>query len=117
MPARRPAGGGRRAAPAPARVPALPLTHPATLAVALVAAACVLISVSTWIYDTDFWQHLLVGRVIWETHAVPTRQLWTWPTYGTPDVNASWGFRALICVSLVRSGSIRKPAQWSRAHT
>lgn len=96
MPTRRPAGDGRSAAPALARVPALPLAHPATLTVALIAAVCVVISVSGWIYDTDFWQHLLVGRVIWETHAVPTRQLWTWPTYGTPDVNASWGFRALI---------------------
>ena len=28
--------------------------------------------------------------------ACPTTQLWTWPTYGAPDVNASWGFRALI---------------------
>ncbi len=46
--------------------------------------------------DTDFWQHLAVGRAIWTTHAVPTTQLWSWPTYGAPDVNSSWGFRALL---------------------
>ena len=62
----------------------------------LVAAACVLLSVTFLNSTTDLWQHLAVGRAIWELHRVPTTQLWTWPTYGTPDVNASWGFRALI---------------------
>jgi hypothetical protein len=61
-----------------------------------VAAACVIVSVSFRLIDTDFWQHLLVGKATWQLHAFPTRQLWTWPLYGTPDVNASWGFRALI---------------------
>jgi tetratricopeptide repeat protein len=61
-----------------------------------VCAACVALSVTFPISDTDFWEHLLVGRVIWETRSVPTTHLWSWPTYGSPDVNASWGFRALI---------------------
>ena len=74
----------------------LPLRHPALLAAALVAAACVLVSVSDRIYDTDLWHHLLVGRVIWETHAIPTRQLWSWPTYGAVDANNAWLFRALL---------------------
>ncbi len=70
--------------------------HPAFVFAALVAAACVVVSVSWVLWDTDVWQHLAVGRAIWRLHAIPTRQLWTWPTYGAPDVNASWGFRALI---------------------
>jgi hypothetical protein len=74
----------------------LPLHHPAWIAALAVATACTLVSVSFKLYEPDFWQHLLVGRVIWEQHRVPTTQLWTWPTYGAPDVNSSWGFRALI---------------------
>jgi len=63
---------------------------------ALAAAASVVVSVSYVVIDTDFWQHLAVGRAIWELGRVPTTQLWTWPTYGAPDVNASWGFRVLL---------------------
>ena len=93
MPARRPARAERRAPPA---VAPLPLRHPALIAAALVTAACVVVSVSAWIYDTDFWHHLLVGKVIWETHSIPTRHLWTWPAYGTLDANNAWLFRALV---------------------
>ncbi len=97
---RRRAGGGRAALPATAsaRGPAaaLPLRHPALLAAAALAAACILVSVTFRIYDFDIWQHLLVGKVIWVTHSIPTRQIWTWPTYGTPDVNPSLLFRAML---------------------
>ena len=72
------------------------LRHPAFLAAALVAAAGIVVSVSFALFETDMWQHLAVGRAIWTLHEFPTRQLWTWPTYGTPDVNAAWSFRLLI---------------------
>lgn len=72
------------------------LTHPAWITALLVAAACVTLSASFELYEKDFWQHLAVGRAIWETGSVPTTQIWTWPTYGSPDVNSSWGFRVLI---------------------
>jgi hypothetical protein len=62
----------------------------------LVAAACVTVSVTFKLFDTDFWHHLLVGRVIWETRSVPTAQLWSWPTYGGPEANSAWLFRALL---------------------
>jgi hypothetical protein len=77
-------------------LPELSPAHPAFLLALGVAAACVLLSVSFLNSTPDLWQHLAVGRAIWELHRVPTTQLWTWPTYGAPDVNASWGFRALI---------------------
>ncbi|MEO5618860.1 MAG: hypothetical protein ABIS67_13920 [Candidatus Eisenbacteria bacterium] len=93
-----------RRANAPAAVPPLPLLHPATLLVALIAAAGVVLSVSFRIMDTDFWQHLLVGKAIWAQHRVPLEHQWTWPNYGTSEVSwvgrsgwsPSWGFRALI---------------------
>src|SRR5262249_44704272 len=44
----------------------------------------------------DFWQHLAVGRSLWASHAIPHTQVWTWPTWGTPDVLPSWLFRALL---------------------
>jgi hypothetical protein len=71
------------------------LRHPAALVAALAAAACVLVTVTFQVYETDFWQHLLVGKAIWTLKRVPTTQLWTWPTYGARDVNSSWGFEAL----------------------
>lgn len=68
---------------------------PYALALA-VAALCVLAAVTFRIYDPDLWQHLVVGRVIWSTHQVPRTELWSWPTYGAPDVPPSWLFRALL---------------------
>lgn len=87
---------GRRVEPAAPPVAPAPRSHPAWLAAAAVAALCVALSASFRIYEKDFWQHLAVGRAIWTLHHVPTTQLWTWPTYGAPDVNSSWGFRALL---------------------
>ena len=70
--------------------------HPALIAAALVAAACILISVSFTLYDADVWQNLIFGRAIWTLHAVPTTQRFAWPTYGAPLVNPSWGFTAIV---------------------
>src|SRR5262245_933580 len=83
-----------RNAPAPA--PALSLRHPATLFAALVVAACVVVSVTIRIYDTDFWHHLLVGRVIWQWHAIPLLQIWNWSTYGSVDATNAWLFRIIV---------------------
>ncbi len=65
------------------------------LALAIVAA-CVLIGATFVSSDTDFWQHLLVGRAIWTGHGIPSTNVWTWPTYGEPNVLPSWLFRALL---------------------
>jgi hypothetical protein len=93
----RPRPGRSERGPTPSAPPPLPGEHrPSLLLATLIAAALALLSVSFVLFETDFWQHLLVGRVIWETHTVPTRQIWIWPTYGAPDVTPSWGFRALI---------------------
>src|SRR5262245_60139818 len=96
MPARRPQSSPRKAKALLPPLPGLPLRHPAWILAALVAAGCIVLSVSAWIYDTDFWHHLLVGKVIWQSHAIPTRNLWTWPAYGNPDANNAWLFRALV---------------------
>lgn len=96
MSARRGPPARRHAAPATASPGPLPATHPAAIAVAGVAALCVLVTVTYRLFDSDVWQHLTVGRAIWQTRSIPTLQLWTWPTYGVLDVNASWGFRALL---------------------
>jgi len=66
-------------------------------AVAVVAAAlCILATVTYAIHDPDIWQHLAVGRTIWQTHVIPHTQVWTWPTHGSPDVLPSWLFRVLL---------------------
>ena len=101
------ARGGRRAAEergskskpggtAPA-LPALrPMTRGPLVAAVAVAALCALAACTTLVHDTDFWQHLLVGKVIWQTHTIPHTQLWSWPTHGAPDVLPSWLFRVLL---------------------
>lgn len=89
-------GSGERGSAAPPGATGLPLSHPALWLAALAAAACVVISVGFPIWETDVWQHLLVGKAIWTLGRVPVTNLWSWPTYGAPDVNPSWGFSALI---------------------
>ena len=87
-----------RAARGPVAVPAalLALSHPALIVTAAVAAVGLVCSASFRIIDGDFWQHLTVGKAIWQLHAVPRVHLWTWPGYGTPEVLPSWGFAALL---------------------
>lgn len=78
------------------REPLPPLGGPAAVALGLLAAAGIVLTVTFRLYDTDMWQHLLVGKVIWTRHFIPHTQLWSWPTYGAPDVMPSWIFRALL---------------------
>src|SRR3989442_5540377 len=82
-----------RSAPEPARNPVLPLRDPRALAVVAVVTACVIFAVTKRAASTDLWQHLLVGRGIWETRSIPLRHLWSYPMYGQPDVLPSSGFR------------------------
>jgi len=58
-------------------------------------AACLVISASYRLFETDLWQHLVMGRAIWE-RGLPRVNLWTWPQYGDPYFISSWGFRALV---------------------
>ena len=73
-----------------------PLSHPAMLASLAMVAAVLVLCVTYVIFDPDIWEHLLVGKAIWQGHSIPDRQIWTWPTYGAPDLTPSWLFRALI---------------------
>lgn len=66
------------------------------LVVLALGAAGIVLSVSFQIVDTDFWQHLLVGKALWQLRRVPHEHLWTWANFGAHDVLPSWGFRALI---------------------
>lgn len=103
-PARGPARGApRRAAPVPDRprrsgTPAPPLTlrHPAAWLALLAIAGAIAWLVTHHIADPDLWQHLRVGRTIWETRGIPRTHLWTWPNLGQPEVLPSWLFRALL---------------------
>ena len=91
-----PARAGAQRSAARAGAPDLPSSHPAAIVALSIAVGCVLAAVTFRVFDTDFWQHLTVGRAIWHDRAIPTRQLWVWPTFGEPYVLQSWGFRALL---------------------
>jgi tetratricopeptide (TPR) repeat protein len=72
------------------------LGHPAMIVALLCVVAILMLCVTYVLIDPDFWQHLLVGKAIWQTRSVPDQQLWTWPTYGSPDITPSWLFRAMV---------------------
>src|SRR5262247_4005734 len=93
-----------RAVRVPPARPPVPLTHPAMLLSLAAILATALLLVTYALFEPDFWQHLLVGKAIWQTHGVPKTQIWTWPTYGTPDITPSWLFRAIIWPLWERGG-------------
>jgi hypothetical protein len=76
--------------------PPLRWRHPAFWIPALVAGAIVLLAVTFRLTTPDFWQHLVVGKAIWQLGRIPLEHLWTWPSYGTHEVLPSWGFRWLL---------------------
>ena len=59
-------------------------------------AALILVAVSRPITDPDLWQHLRVGRAIWDLRAIPSTNVWTWPTAGAPYDVPSWLFRVAL---------------------
>jgi hypothetical protein len=81
----------RERAPVPS-----PLTRPQWLVVLGLGAVIIGLGVSYPLYDPDLWQHLRVGRAIWETHSIPRTNVWTWPTYGEPYTLPSWLFRVVL---------------------
>src|SRR6185503_10456816 len=77
--------------------PAVDSLDPPGLWLALASlTACLLISVTFKLNDPDFWEHLLVGKAIWELRSIPSTHLWSWPTYGQRQVLPSWMFCALL---------------------
>ena len=81
---------------APARTGAGPWGGPAAHALLVVAALCVAAAATFKTYEPDLWQHLLIGKVMWQTGRVPLENLWTWPSYGGPTLNSSWAFEVLL---------------------
>jgi hypothetical protein len=67
----------------------------AALVIAL-AAALAALGASFKMDDADAFQHLAVGRAIWQLHAIPRTDLWTWPGYGQPYLLPSWLYRAIL---------------------
>ncbi len=65
-------------------------------ALAVLAAACIVWVVSFRIFDTDLWMHLVRAKAMLALHAIPKRNIWTWPIYGAPERNAAWGFALLL---------------------
>jgi hypothetical protein len=88
----------RRARPVapPALAPTPPLPLAARWIAIVAAAAAILAVVSFPLADPDLWEHLRVGRAIWESHSLERHNVWSWPTYGAPYVIPSWLFRVAL---------------------
>jgi hypothetical protein len=93
-----------------------PLHGAGTWLALIVAAACLVVSSSYVLYDTDLWQLLAVGRSTWAHHGAPRLDLWTWPNFGTPVFVSSWAFRAVIW-PLWSSGGVVALTLWRWALT
>jgi hypothetical protein len=72
------------------------MTRRAPLLLLAVATVTVVLLASYRVNDTDFWQHLTIGREIWRTHRIPLTHQWTWASPPLPDLNYAWGFQALL---------------------
>ena len=72
------------------------MTRRASFLLLATATLVVLLVASYRVNDTDFWQHLTIGREIWRTHQVPLTHQWTWASPPLPDLNYAWGFQALL---------------------
>jgi hypothetical protein len=103
-------GPKRRRGPAAVAPPLQPVPRGAAIAVAVLAAGCVLALVTMVIQDTDLWTLLAQGRAIVSGHP-PTVNQWTWPAWGEPQVASSWGFRPLLW-SLWRAGGVWGVFAW-----
>jgi len=75
---------------------ALTLRHPAAMLLLVLLSLAIAGLVTHRLADPDLWQHLRVGRTIWERHAVPRVHEWTWPRFGEREVLPSWLFRAAL---------------------
>ena len=74
----------------------LTLRDPAAMLLLIVLSLAIACLVTHRLADPDLWQHLRVGRTIWERHAVPRVNEWTWPRFGEREVLPSWLFRAAV---------------------
>src|SRR5882672_879208 len=78
------------------RTPPDSASHASFWLVVTTTVLCLVVSVTFKLNDPDFWQHLLVGKAIWQSQTVPSVHLWSWPTLGQPEVVSSWGFCAFL---------------------
>ena len=46
--------------------------------------------------DPDMWWHLRTGQIIWNTHTIPTTDLFSWTAYGIPSVPHEWLSQGII---------------------
>src|SRR5512133_2081615 len=56
------------------------------LGLALVAVC----TVSNRFNDPDLWWHLKAGEIVWNTHSVPARDLFSFTAYGQPSIEHEW---------------------------
>ena len=82
----------RRPAPSPPGGEA----RTAALLLAALAALCLMLAVSFQIFDGDLWPQLARARALLALRQIPRQQMWTWPDYGAPERNATWGHALLL---------------------
>jgi hypothetical protein len=47
-------------------------------------------TISNRFNDPDLWWHLKAGQIVWDTHSVPSRDLYTFTAYGQPSTEHEW---------------------------
>src|SRR5262249_52402244 len=57
---------------------------------ALGLALVTVCTVSNRFNDPDLWWHLKAGEIVWNTHTVPTKDLFSFTAYGQPSTEHEW---------------------------
>ena len=47
-------------------------------------------TVSNRFNDPDLWWHLKAGEIVWDTHSVPSKDLFSYTAYGQPSTEHEW---------------------------
>src|SRR5882724_10179059 len=57
---------------------------------ALGLATVTICTVSNRFSDPDLWWHLKAGEIVWNTHSIPSRDLFSFTAYGQPSTEHEW---------------------------
>jgi hypothetical protein len=57
---------------------------------ALGLATVTVCTVSNRFHDPDLWWHLKAGEIVWDTHSIPSKDLFSFTAYGQPSMEHEW---------------------------
>lgn len=78
------------ASPAPAAVTLARAVFSFRVLLAVGLAVVTVCTVSNRLNDPDLWWHLKAGGIVWDTHSIPSKDLFSFTAYGHPSTEHEW---------------------------